>query len=174
MSKSANRALRRNGGPRRLLIAAASLGLVAATGAVVDAARDDANGRDPGARPSSDVDDLGGAPAPAPSEVDDGRGPGARAGAPSENVGGSLAPAVLDNGRGGVDPEFGPNPIPRADAGTATVDVGDIDTDSGVPAARDAGDSSGVGETAPADQDVPGAPTMSEPGDDAPANDSDG
>ncbi len=152
---------------RRVAVGAAVIGLAVAGNAAIGLAGE--NGRDDGTVP--------GAPTNAPSpDVDE-----------STNRDGNAVPglavttraasatAALDNGRGGVDPAVGPNPVVQTRAAT-TGDVleGAHDTDSGLAPALEATPRAASGPEAPVDQDVPGAPTGVATATNQPANDQDG
>ncbi len=161
---------------RRVLTVAAMLALVMAVvvpGGLADAVGSD--GRDAGATPGAVKASLSSAPAAS----EDGR---ASAGAvPSSSlhsvVPSAASESAVDNGRGGVDPVAGPNPTAVTNVSSAvTTEVAEVDTDSGLPPAPGSvvfGTLASV-EEGPSDQDVPGAATAGTPGDDAPADDSDG
>lgn len=137
---------------RRAAIFVALAGLVVAVDATAGSAENDgSDGRNPDAvpgAPSASVD--------APSDVDEGRGDGA---APSANRGRSAAPASsgpVDNGRGGVDPDVGPNPV-VADSARSAGDSGSVDTDSGKAPSRNADLGRAAPSGPPTDQDEAGS-----------------
>ncbi len=172
----------RLGRPARRIAAGAAVVGVMYVGGVAVGLGGDFDGRD-GTGPGTPTD----APTPVDiDQVDDGRSTADVVGEPapstqSESGDGSVATSTRDNGRGGPDPEIGPNAPTRGDLVAATVDeLREFDTDSGeapAPALDDVERSETVEPAAveePVDQDVPGAPTDHPDGPDDPADDSDG
>ncbi len=176
------------GSVRRVLIISAVLALVMVVmvpGGLADAVS--GNGRDAGATPGTATDSSKSAP------TDNGTSRDNTSVAPSSGLGSAVPSAAIestggvaaavDNGRGGVDPLASPNAVLVAPRTSALIaEVSGVDTDSGVapvrralPRARGLNSVSSLGSAeATVDQDVPGAPTSSAPGNDAPSNDSDG
>lgn len=154
---------------RRVAVGAAVLGLAVAGNAAIGLAGDD--GRSGG---------TPGAPTDAPSPVADdasNRSGGAVSNARSTTRAASVSlDAPTDNGRGGVDPDFGPNPVApqQTRAAAAEMPAGAYDTDSGLAPEPAVATRAQAEPLAPSDQDVPGAPTGAESGPDTPANDQDG
>lgn len=174
---------------RRVAVAASFVAVMFAGGVATGMTGNDSDGRDGQTQPGAPVDQ----PAPTPIDTDAGRGGAGVGKAPKTAVletssaveGGSTSSAApADNGRGGVDPASGPQPVVQALAAESAVslDAGSFDTDSGLapePTANGNGKSKATRAaestpSAPVDQDVPGAPTGGPPGDDLPPNDADG
>ncbi|NND75354.1 MAG: hypothetical protein HKN44_10145 [Ilumatobacter sp.] len=152
---------------RRIAVGAAVVGLVVAGNAAIGVAGDD--GRDGSTVP--------GAPTDAPSPVVDDSN--TREGAPAVPAARTRAKVTplnagpIDNGRGGVDPATGPNPVPVARATAAPSALPAYDTDDGL-APVDQVSPAKVAADPVVDQDVPGAATASAAGADRPARDADG
>lgn len=178
----------------RVLVGVAAAGTVLATSAAVGIAGNGGDGRDgrePSDAPGEPVDSDSG-----DDVVSDGR-PGDPAKAPVGRVGrnaenGSAvegdslveSEAPVHNGRGGADPVSAPRaPTKNVDSGAVGDPVREYDTDSGEPppdpprlsrSEASGSDAADQRDQVLVDQDVPGAPTMSEPGPDDPAADTDG
>lgn len=176
MVAGATRRLRQARFPARVIVVGGVVAAVVAANAAIGLA-DDADGRS-GTVPGPPDDS---APT-VPIDLDEGRGAGSPAAAVESSTrfveSQRTAPAGgLDNGRGGIDPPVAPLPA-IATQEAATIDVGTVDTDSGVVPEADADlrrASSAESEPAtPVDLDDPGRPTDGPPGDDAPADDQDG
>lgn len=117
------------------------------------AASEPNDGRAPGASPGAAVD------AASPVASDDGRSARdvAARGSATARSSASSASVPLDNGRGGPDPAFGPNPVAGDAARSAAPVERGVDTDSGAVPAPDAGASTPP-SGAPDDADAPLAP----------------
>lgn len=140
---------------RRAAIFVALAGLVVAVDATSGSAENDgSDGRDPDAVPGAPTD-----ASDSPAVVDEGRDGGA---APAADLGRGAAVAVasdgpVDNGRGGVDPDVGPNKIVVESARSVSGDSGSVDTDSGLKPSRDADQARTAPSGPPSDQDEPGS-----------------
>lgn len=166
---SVQQRIRRAGKPVRRAAAGLAVVALAVAGGAAVASSDSDDGRGPS--------DVPGAPTDARVQVDDsndGRADGAAVVVARSASVSTPSPAATDNGRGGNEPAFGPNPIASDASSSAAADSGSFDTDSGeAPVSGDANVPGARGADTD-DRDVPGAPTASEIGSDAPANDQDG